>query len=96
MKNRIFLLIMLLLICVLFPLQRSTAKITMKVVGSTTIQTSIDGTDDVTFTVEITSEAEDNYFGSSISVISDGRSQDSVPISPNDKSPNLTICNMHI
>ena len=75
MKNRVFLLIALLLICVLIPLQRATAKITMKVVGSSTIQTFIDGTDDVTFTIEIISGATDVYGTAPIEVFVDGGGQ---------------------
>ena len=80
MEKRVLFLITLLSISVLIPLQRSTAEITMKVVGSTTIQTFIDGSDDITFTIEITSEAGDYYtdFGG-LEVFSDGEGQVLLP-----------------
>ena len=45
--------------CVLIPLQRASAEITMEVVGKSTKTTKTTDTDDITFTVRITSEAGD-------------------------------------
>ncbi len=57
----ILLLILLSLICVLMPLQRATAEVTLSVVGDTSQETTLTDTDDITFTVHVTSEAGDSH-----------------------------------
>ena len=62
MKGSVTLLLILLsLLCVLIPLQRTTAEVTLSVVGETSQETTLTDTDDITFTTRITSEAGDNY-----------------------------------
>ena len=61
MKHRYFLLTILLLMCVLIPLQRASA-LTMKVRGDSSVTTKTTDTDDITFTVRFIGVAGSKHF----------------------------------
>ena len=72
MKNRILFLVPLLSICALISLQRVSAEVTLSIVGSTNEETQITDTGDITFTLRITSEAEDSYNNLSVVAQAEG------------------------
>ncbi len=61
MKERITLLSILLLMCVLIPLQRATATVSIAVEGLANKLTGLNDTEDITFTIRVTSEDGDDY-----------------------------------